>query len=43
MSSPLLADPIYIINVGSYIGESSHSGIKYAGKNGKIVIYLEKP
>ena len=38
-----MADAIYVINVGGYIGESTRSEIEYAEKNGKTVMYLEKP
>ena len=37
-----MADAIYVINVGGYIGESTRSEIEYALKNGKKVEYLEK-
>lgn len=36
-----MADAIYVINVGGYIGESTRSEIEYAIKNGKEVRYLE--
>jgi len=36
-----MADEIFVINVGGYIGESTNSEIKYAKENGKIVNYLE--
>ena len=36
-----MADAIYVINVGGYIGESTRSEIEYAQKNGKQVLYLE--
>lgn len=36
-----MADSIYVINVGGYIGESTRSEIDYAGKHGKKVEYLE--
>ena len=36
-----MADEIYVINVGGYIGESTRSEIAYAEKNGKVVRYLE--
>ena len=36
-----MADAIYVINVGGYIGESTRSEIEYALKNGKRVYYLE--
>ena len=37
-----MADGIYVINVGGYIGESTRSEIEYAKKNGKAVHYLEE-
>jgi hypothetical protein len=36
-----MADEIYVINVGGYIGESTRSEIEYARKNGRAVNYLE--
>lgn len=36
-----LADEIYVINVGGYIGESTKSEIEYAISQGKNVNYLE--
>lgn len=36
-----MADEIFVINVGGYIGESTRSEIEYAIKNGKKVNYLE--
>lgn len=36
-----MADSIYVINVGGYIGESTRSDIEYAKKNGKDILYLE--
>ena len=36
-----MADSIFVINVGGYIGDSTKSEIKYAKKLGKIVRYLE--
>ena len=36
-----MADEIYVINVGGYIGESTKSEIEYAKKHGKKVNYLE--
>lgn len=36
-----MADEIYVINVGGYIGDSTKSEIKYAKEHGKIVNYLE--
>ncbi len=36
-----LADEIYVINVGGYIGESTRSEIAYARAAGKAVRYLE--
>ena len=37
-----LADEIFVINVGGYIGESTQREIGYAEKKGKKVNYLEK-
>ncbi len=37
-----MADEIYVINVGGYIGESTKSEIEYAKKNGRVVRYLEE-
>ena len=36
-----LADEIFVINVGGYIGESTKCEIAYAEKTGKTVNYLE--
>ena len=36
-----MADAIYVINVGGYIGESTRSEIEYAKRNGKEVRYLD--
>ena len=36
-----MADAIYVINVGGYIGSSTRSEIDYALQNGKEVYYLE--
>ena len=36
-----MADAIYVINVGGYIGESTRSEIEYALRTGKKVNYLE--
>ena len=36
-----MADAIYVINVGGYIGESTKREIAYAEKTGKKVNYLE--
>lgn len=38
-----MADEIYIINVGGYIGSSTRSEIEYAQAHGKAVRYLEDP
>ena len=35
-----LADEIFVINVGGYIGSSTKSEIEYAIKTGKMVRYL---
>ena len=37
-----MADEIYVINVGGYIGESTRSEIDYARRTGKTVRYLEE-
>lgn len=36
-----MADAIFIINVGGYIGSSTRSEIEYAKAYGKEVLYLE--
>ena len=36
-----MADEIYVINVGGYIGSSTKSEIEYALSTGKAVRYLE--
>lgn len=36
-----MADEIYVINVGGYIGDSTRSEIEYARATGKAVNYLE--
>ena len=36
-----MADEIFVINVGGYIGESTQSEIEYAKKMGKKINYLE--
>ena len=38
-----MADEIYVINVGGYIGSSTFSEIEYARAAGKAVRYLEEP
>ena len=38
-----MADEIYVINVGGYIGSSTRSEIEYAKKTGKGIGYLEDP
>lgn len=37
-----MADGIYVINVGGYIGDSTRSEIEYAEALGKSVDYLER-
>ena len=37
-----MADEIFVINVGGYIGESTRSEIEYAKNTGKTVNYLEE-
>ncbi len=36
-----MADEIYVINVGGYIGTSTRSEIEYAKKTGKRINYLD--
>ena len=36
-----MADEIFVINVGGYIGSSTRSEIEYAKSTGKVVRYLE--
>lgn len=36
-----MADEIYVINVGGYIGSSTKSEIEYAKAAGKEILYLE--
>ncbi len=36
-----MADEIFVINVGGYIGDSTRSEIEYATEHGKKVRYLE--
>ncbi len=36
-----LADRVFVLNVGGYIGESTRSEIEYAEAHGKSVEYLE--
>jgi len=37
-----MADGIYVINVGGYIGQSTRSEIDYARSLGKTITYLEE-
>lgn len=37
-----MADEVYVINVGGYVGNSTKSEIEYAKRNDKAVNYLEK-
>ena len=37
-----LAQAIYVINRGGYIGHSTKSEIEYAKKTGKLIMYLEE-
>ncbi len=37
-----MADEIYVINVGCYIGSSTRSEIEYARSRGKVIKYLEE-
>ena len=38
-----MADAIYVINKGGYIGESTKSEIKYALEHNKPVMFMEAP
>ena len=38
-----MADEIFVINVGGYIGDSTRSEIEYAKASGKTIRYLEEP
>ena len=38
-----MADMIYVINVGGYVGPSTRSEIEYASATGKSILYLEEP
>ena len=38
-----MADEIFVINLGGYIGTSTRSEIEYAKRTGKKVQYLETP
>lgn len=38
-----MADEIFVINVGGYIGSSTKSEIKYARSHGKGIHFLEEP
>ena len=37
-----MADEIYVINVGGYIGDSTRSEIRYAEEHGKTVRYYQE-
>ena len=37
-----MAESIYVINVGGYIGESTRSEMEYAQNHGKKISYVEK-
>ena len=38
-----MADVIYVVNPGGYIGESARNEIEFAEFLGKTIFYLEKP
>ena len=38
-----LADAVYVVNPGGYIGQSVQREIEYAHASGKELIYLENP
>ncbi len=37
-----MADEIFVINVGGYIGSSTRSEIEYAHKTGKRIVFLQQ-
>ena len=37
-----MADEIYVINVGGYIGDSTRSEIQYAEEHGKTIRYYQE-
>jgi hypothetical protein len=37
-----LADEIFVVNPGGYIGSSTRSEIEYAAQTGKVVRYMEE-
>lgn len=39
----VLADLVYVVNPGGYIGESTAAEIAYAKNHGKLIEYLEVP
>ena len=38
-----MADEIYVINKGGYVGTSTRSEIEYAKSKGKLIAYMECP
>lgn len=38
-----MADTVFVINRGGYIGKSTSSEIRYAKEQGKKILYLEPP
>ena len=36
-----MAETIFVVNVGGYVGESTRGEIDYARRNGKEILYLE--
>jgi hypothetical protein len=38
-----LADAVFVVNPGGYVGQSTSNEIKYAQENLKFVMYLEAP
>lgn len=38
-----MSESIVVINVGRYVGESTKEEIEYARKQGKKILYIEKP
>lgn len=36
-----MADAIFVVNVGGYVGDGTRGEIEYAKRNGKEIMYLE--
>ena len=38
-----LADEVFVLNVGGYVGESTRSEVQYAFRTGKLIRWMEEP